>query len=344
LSNMFLYDLDKLCDPGHTFGKIKDIALTHGLYYLDVEKIGRILSLPGRRIHALVHRHTGTHGFLNGGEQEYWVDQDLMVTQVNVATGEKYRHPSLEAMFHQASAKTAAGGVAWTVRSGGGDNFIIEMVGCPNEICEDYVPLRFLKPESWEEHTYHSVSVKKFLHFTWMSATTTQGKIVIEDLDLFDKLRRYVAGKARTPRLKTETMNHARRLCNKLDIISIHGGGVSDVPAANMADYVEVAFAIDQRRELDAALSFHKDNARITDALNLYYEKGTTPKDFTLVTGAAVMTAKTFSEHACRVINSVRDAHNMTAAQYIELQLPDDGLARRLVDMGDGGTDIGPWW
>lgn len=341
-----VYDLEKMCDPNSTLGKIDDIACTHGLYYLTMEEIGRILSVRRtRRIRALVHRHKGTHGFLNAGEQEYHVSENLTVTQTNVSTGEKYVHPSLEALFHQGSAKTSSGGVAWTIRAAGGDSFHIELVGCPNDICEEYIPLRYLKPESWEQYTYNNVSVKKFLHWTWMSATTTMGTVRIEDTDLFSKLRRYVAGKQRTPRLKTETMNYARRLCNKLDIISIHGGGAHEIPVASMADYVEVAFHLDVRQELDAALSFHRENVKLVTALNAYYESGALPKDLTLVTGAACVSGKLFSDAAIAVINSVRRDMDNPDLYCLVGDLPPEDLERGKPTLGDPGPKgVRGWW
>jgi len=346
LPGTMVFDMEKLCDPESILGKINVITTTHALYYLSIEQIARIVNVSSkRRLKALVHRHSETFGVLNAGEQEYRVGTDMYVEQVNVSTGEKYRHPSLEALFHQGSAKTAYGGVAWTVRKSGGDSFTFDFVGCPNEICEVYTPLRFLKPESWEEHCFNNISVKKFLHWTWMSASTSTGKIRIEDIELFSKLRRYVAGKQRTPRLKTETVNYARRLCNKADIISIHGGGAHDIPVASMTDYVEVAFYVDQRSELDAALSFHKDNARITEALNKYYELGVTPKDFTLVTGAAVKTGRMFSDAAIAVINSVREGTAIRADDYIAANLPGGDLALALCTGGEPGYKIpGPYW
>jgi len=341
----FKYDIEKVCDRSHALGKIDHLTCTHALYYLTMDEVSRIVNVaPERRLSALVHRHSQTHGYLNQGEQEYWVDEFGKVTQVNVATGEKYTHPSLEALFHQGSAKGAYGGVAWTIRAAGGDAFIIDFVGCPNEICEVYKPLAFLKPETWEEYQYSNVSVKKFLGWTWMTASTQAGNIRIEDLDLFSKLRRYVAGKQRTPRLKTESMNYARRLCNKADIISIHGGGAHEIPVASMADYVEVAFYIDVKSELDAALSFHKDNAQMTGALNGYYEKGTVPKDFTVVTGVAVKSGKIFSDAAIKVINHVMDAQDITVSDYLRSNMPQGDLRNLMIDYGPEERVPGLWW
>jgi len=338
------YDLEKLCDPKSVLGKINLVTCTHAGYYLSMDDISRIVNTSAqRRLRFLIHRHKDTHGMLNAGEIEYWVDENANVKQQNVDTGEGYSHPSMEALFHQGSAKAAAGGVAWTIKAGGGDAYQVDFVGCPNEICEVFVPLKFLKPETWEEYVFAGVSVKRFLHWTWIQATTQQGRIAIEDTDLLTKLRRYVAGKQRTPRLKTELMNHARRLCNKADIISIHGGGAHDIPVASIHDYVEVAFYVDVRKELDASISFHRDNCKMVDALNQYYEKGALPKDFTVLTSATAYSARTFSEAAIRVINLIRETQDITVQEYLENNLPGEDLAKLKIDYGIADRIPAPW-
>jgi len=339
------YDMEKLTDRAGALGKINHITMTHSLYYLTLEDVARIVNVhSGRRLHALVHRHSQTHGSLNSGEQEYWVDHNGIVTQRNISTGEYYRHKTLEPLFHQYSAKTAFGGVAWTARAAGGDSFILEFVGCPNEICTVYENIQVLKSRSWEEYSYANISVQKFLHWTWMSATTTEGIVTVEDLDLFDKLRRYVAGKSRTPRLKTETMNYARRLCNKEDIISIHGGGAHGIRVACMKDYVEIAFRVDMKSELDIALSFHKEDRKIIGALNAYYEKGEMPRDFTALTYAATVSARTVSDAAFCVLENIKQAQEVRLQDYggmpgfEELPVPDE-------DGVDPDMRVpGPWW
>jgi len=339
------FDMDKLCDKDGVYGKIDHVTITQALYYLSMEEIGRIVNVhSGRRLHALVHRHSKTRGELNAGEQEYFVNGEGVVTQWNVATGEKYTHPTLEPLFHQFSATTEHGGVAWTVRAAGGDSFILEFVGCPNKVCTEFVNVQKMKEKSWEEYEYNNISVQKFLHWTWMSASTTQGRVQIEDLELFSTLRRYVAGKQRTPRLKTETMNYARRLCNKNDIISIHGGGCSNIPVASMTDYVEVAFYVDMRSELDIALSFHKENARMTVVLNKYYSEGQLPRDFSAITGAAVVSARTISDAAASVLNSLTQAQEVRIGDYGDMPGKED--AQWLLDSGvDPDTTIpGPYW
>jgi len=257
------------------------ITCTHALYYLTMDKIGELVNRDRRtRLRALVHRHEFTHGFLNAGEQEYWVSQEGTVTQKNVLTGEVYHHPSLEALFHQFSAKTTSGGVAWTVKKAGGDSFYIEFVGCPNSICDEFTRLKSVKPESRSVTCTAGVTVTKFLHWTWTSLKTTGGSIILDDVDLLDKLKRYCAGKPRNPRLRTETLNYARRLCNKADIISIHGGGAHEIPVARMVDYVHAAFYADVQHELEVALHYHRENQTMVAALNAHYEGTTTTKDF----------------------------------------------------------------
>jgi hypothetical protein len=340
-----LFDMDKLCDPNGVYGKMNHITITQALYYLSMEQIGRIVNVHSkRRIHALVHRHSKTRGELNSGEQEYFVDGNGVVTQWNVATGEKYTHPTLEPLFHQFNAKTSHGGVAWTVRAAGGDSYIIEFVGCPNNLCTDFVNVQKLKEQSWEEYEYNNISVQKFLHWTWMSASTSQGRVQIEDLELFSTLRRYVAGKQRTPRLKTETANLARRLCNKNDIISIHGGGSSDIPVASMTDYVEVAFYVDMRSELNIALSFHRENSKMATVLNKYYAEGQLPRDFSVLTGAAVVSARTISEAANSVMESLTRAQDVRLGDYGEMPGYED--VRELIQNGadPGSTIPGPYW
>jgi hypothetical protein len=263
--------------------RVHDVFLTHALYYLSLDKVGEFVNAhPLNRVSALVHRHPFTSGTLNAGELEYEVDEEGNVTQKNALTGEKYVHPSMEALFHQFNCKVSTGGLCWTTRKVGGDTFLFEFVGCPGKVCGDYVPFKYLKPETRTEETFCNVTVRKFLHFTW-SYVERQGQVIhLSDSDLLTKLRRYQAGRLRGPRQKTELMNYARRLTNKEDIIAIHGGGAHEIAVGSMADYVEAAFYMDVRQELQCALAHFKENAAMVMALNNYYEKGALPKDFTI--------------------------------------------------------------
>jgi len=264
--------------------EINEICLTHSLYYWGIEGVARWCnSGPKKRVRAMVHRHSQSHGFLNDGEQEYWVSEEGIVTQRNVDTGEPYSHPSMEALFHQFSCKTQWGGVAWTVTKMGGDTYQFTFVSCNGDACKEFVPLKFLAPETRTEWAFNNTTVKSFLGWTWMSVVRGTSKYLLEDCDLTDKLRRYIAGKPRNARMKSELMNYARRLTNKADIIAIHGGGAHEVLVGRMSDYVENAFYMDARHELEVALTYWRKNHTIIDALNCYYEQGKMPSDMTKV-------------------------------------------------------------
>jgi len=138
-----LMDWNKLVKGGYRLGgkRIHDVTLTHALYYMQLGNVAEFCNAhPLNRMHAIVHRHPLVSGTLNAGELSYTVDEEGIVTQQNVATGETYVHPSVEALFHQFSAQTSNGGLAWTVRQLGGDSFLIEFVGCPNSVCGSMFP------------------------------------------------------------------------------------------------------------------------------------------------------------------------------------------------------------
>jgi hypothetical protein len=294
-------DWSKLWTGGYKWGTqdINVLCLTHSLYYMELEEIARWCNMnKSKKVIAMVHRHQHSHGFLNRGEQEYWVTEEGRVVQKNVDTGESYGHPSLEGLFHQYSAKTRAGGLAWTATKMGGDTYQLQFVGCDNDLAGDYVPLRFLKPETRVEWAYNDTVVRGFLGWTWMSMTKGNTRYLLEDCDLTDKLRRYVAGKPRDARMKSELMGYARRLTNKADIIAIHGGGAHEILVGRMSDYVENAFYIDARHELEVAMSYWRKNKTIVKALNAYYTTGEMPLDVASVQKAISVVRKTVTHPA----------------------------------------------
>jgi hypothetical protein len=291
------FDLEALCDPNTSLGRINDVTCTHALYYMSIADIARIVNTSQkRRFRALVHRHSQTSGEFHFGELKYKVSEDGTVRQTNSLTGEEYEHPSCEALFHQFSAKTEHGGVTWTINKSGGDAFIIDFVACPNDIASEFVRLIDVRPETREVIELDGVRVSTFLGWSWMTYDTGKGVVEIEDCDLFSKLRRYVSGRPRTNKLMEELFQHARRLTNKADIISIHGGGPSNINVACISDYVHAAFYIDVRKELETAIAFHKANKDMVAVLNEYYASGTMPKDFTGITRVLARGARIVGE------------------------------------------------
>jgi hypothetical protein len=267
-------DIDGICNG--KYGNSKHVSSTHALYYERLENIARICA-SGRMYHALIHRHSQAHGFLNHGEQEYWVDQSGSVKQVNVGTGEAYHHPTCEPFFHQTTAKTQHGGITWDIRKAGADTFELRFVAAPNAMCEEFRTLQQLASSDAKVVVVDDVTVRSFLGYRWYTKGTAKGEVSLTDSDLLEKLRRYIAGRKRTPEQKENLMNFCRRNCNKHDVISVHSGHYHQVPAEMMVDYVNTAFYMDIKHELESAIIFESRYAAQRDALNEYYEKGTLP-------------------------------------------------------------------
>lgn len=267
-------DIDGICSG--KYGNSKNVSSTHALYYESLDNIARICA-SGRMYHALIHRHSQAHGFLNHGEQEYWVDQNGWVKQVNVGTGESYAHPTCEPFFHQTSAKTGSGGITWDIRKAGPDSFVLRFVAAPNAMCEKFRTLQQLASSDAKVVVVDDVTVRSFLGYRWYTKGTPKGEVALKDSDLLEKLRRYIAGRKRTPEQKENLMNFCRRNCNKNDVISVHAGYFHAVPAEQMVDYVNTAFYMDIKHELESAIYFETKYAGHRDALNEYYEKGTLP-------------------------------------------------------------------
>jgi len=156
----------------------------------------------------------------------------------------------------------------------------------------------FLKPETRIEWAYNDTVVRGFLGWTWMTVTKGDRKYQLVDCDLSDKLRRYIAGKPRNARMKSELMNYARRLTNKADIIAIHGGGAHEVLVGRMSDYVENAFYCDVRHELEVAMSYWRRNHVVTEALTTYYETGKMPLDVAKIQKAIKVGVNTMTSAA----------------------------------------------
>jgi hypothetical protein len=286
-------DITSLCDPKTDLGKIDDVCITHALYYLTMDEVSAIVNTSEkRRLRALIHRHPASSGSLSFGELNYAVSEEGIVRQENALTGEYYEHPSLEALFHQSSAISKNGGVAWTIRSASPDSFFVDFVACPNEVAKVYKPLVEIAPESRTVIKVDGVRIASFLHWTWLSYSTVNGDVVLSDIDLFTKLRRYVSCKPRTGELMTQLAHYCRRLTNKMDIVATHGGGAHEINMGTLCDYVNAAFYVDVRKELETAIAFHKANSVMVNHLNSYYETGKMPTDLTTVTKILSVGAK----------------------------------------------------
>jgi len=259
---------------------------THALYYMSLDDVACWLGgNPDSEFHAIVHRHDKTYGHINKGEIKYTVDSTGLVTQVNPLTGHKYKHKSLEPLFHVDSCRVLDGrvGLTWDINKLAGDNYIIKFVLCDPAGCGSLQDPWELVKKDREVFIRGDVTVYRCLGWEWFVYHASEGQVWLEDAELYDRLRRQIAGKERTPRAKQELMQLCRRLANKADVISIHQGFTHEVPPERMTDYVNAAFYADVKHELEAALLYHKENSKAVDTLNNYIAKGAIPMDATVL-------------------------------------------------------------
>jgi len=268
---------------------------THALYYMTLEDVALWLGgNPDAEFHAVAHRHGKTKGHINKGELQYKVDDDGIATQVNPVTGHSYSHRSLEPLFHTDSCRLFGGkiGLAWDINRLAGDNYHIKFVLCGVEKANNILdPWELIKKDR-EVFIRGDVTVYRCLGFEWYVYHSEDKQVLLDDVELYDRLRRTVAGKERSPRQKADLMSMCRRLANKNDIISIHQGFAHEVPPERMTDYVNAAFYADVKHELNVALMYHRENKEAVDALNKYIVEGRVPTDYTGIckVGRAIVT------------------------------------------------------
>jgi len=268
---------------------------THALYYMSLDQIAHWLGdNMDAEFHCVVHRHNKSMGHLNGGELKYTSDSDGYIRQVNPLTGFTYTHRSIEPLFHVDSCQVNGGakGLTWDINKLAGDNYHIKFVLCDVNVAQRIIDPWMLVKKEREVYVRGDVTVYRVLGMEWYVYHGPDGQTLLEDVELYDRLRRTIAGKERTPRAKSDLMAMCRRLANKNDIISIHQGFAHEVAPERMADYVNAAFYADVKHELEVALAHHRDNHKAVDTLNKYYSTGLVPTDFTNIAkvGRAVST------------------------------------------------------
>jgi len=122
LNDMYRNDTNR-----QRFAQYDAFLLNHGLYYYTKSEINRLLNLnPNAVMYASVHKLEGQNGTINCGEQSY--TKDLVtgeVVQVNVETGEKYKHPDPMPWFHHNAYADSNGAIAWTINKGCDDTFVL---------------------------------------------------------------------------------------------------------------------------------------------------------------------------------------------------------------------------
>lgn len=275
--------------------KYRIFMATHALYYMSLDDVASWMGgNPNAEFHAIIHRHNKSKGHINKGELSYTVDSDGYVEQRNPITGFIYGHKSMEPLFHADSCRVHRGkqGLAWDISKLAGDNYHVKFVLCDVEKAAISLdPWNLIKTDR-NVSVRGDVTTYRCLSFEWYVFHASDGEVVLEDVELYDRLRRNVAGKERTSRAWNELMNLCRRLANKNDIISIHQGFAHEIAPELMPYYVNAAFYADVQREYEVAIMYHRENKNAVDALNKYYTTGTVPLDLTNVAkvGRAVMT------------------------------------------------------
>jgi len=313
---------------------------THGLYYSQLEDVARWLGgNPEAEYHAIIHRHGQSHGRINKGELEYQVSDDGMVTQTNPLTGFTYTHKTMEPLFHADSCRVMGGkvGLTWDINRLAGDTYHIKFVLCDPRGCAKLTDPWDLIKSKREVTIRGDVTIYRILGMEWYVYSSADGNKVLHDVDLFDRLRRAVAGKERSTRARTELMNLCRRLANKNDIISVHQGFYHNVDPDLMTDYVSAAFYCDVDHELEVAIKYHRENRAAVDALNKYYIQGIVPPDYTNLARVGKATAAPFTSLAGLLHKYTVGARFsiMTGEPVAELgRLPPDelGVRRDLVE------------
>jgi len=266
--------------------KYRIFLSTHALYYMTLEEVACWLGgNPDAEYYHIVHRHNKSKGHLNKGEMVYTVDENGIVTQRNPVTGLTFKHRSLEPLFHTDSCRLFGGrqGLAWDITTLAGDCYLIKFVLCGPERANKILDPWSLVKQNREVCVRGDVTVYRCLSFEWYVYHGPQKQVVLEDAELYDRLRRTIAGKERTPRSKSDLMAMCRRLANKNDIISIHQGFCHDVPPHLMSDYVHAAFYADVKHELEVALLYHRENRKAVDTLNKYLAEGVAPVDLSVL-------------------------------------------------------------
>jgi len=274
---------------------------THALYYMSLEDVACWLGgNPDGEFHAIIHRHNKSKGHLNRGELKYTVDTNGNVVQVNPLTGFKYTHKSLEPLFQTDSCRLFEGrvGLTWDINLLAGDQYHVKFVLCDPAKCHKLAdPWMFIKRDR-EVYVRGDVTVYRCMKIEWYVYHGANGQVLLEDVELYDRLRRIIAGKERTPRAHSDLMAMCRRLANKNDIIAIHQGFAHDVPPEMMTDYVNAAFYADVNHELEVALKYHRENREAVEALNSFIREGRAPTDMTNVARVGRAVASPFTKLA----------------------------------------------
>jgi len=233
--------------------------LIHTLYYLTDRDIFHLVgNSPGSKILALIHSHTKDHGFLNGGEQEYWVKGGI-VKQRNTKTGTVYYHPNITPKFFSETKTTwmpmSSKGFTWECHFVCDDTWIVEIAACDKahkvKGGPDYRKM-------FEDAEQHEVYVRQHTEYAPLPVPnvlpTKDGKFIelqCENEELFDQLRLTAAGRKRTgkdgQKLMLELIQTAKHLVRPGSLFP--EAARMQINTGHLGDYCVKAFIADVPHE-----------------------------------------------------------------------------------------------
>jgi hypothetical protein len=227
---MTVYDMYRNDENRERFAAYDAFLMNHSLYYYEFSEINRLLNLNRSSVlYATVHKLEGQAGTINCGEQRY--EKDFVsgkVVQVNVETGEEYKHPDPAPWFRKFCYADEHGAIAWTINKGCDDTYVITATSTdPVLVPEDcWLGGRIIYRNGKETVEVepsvlaldppppaYSVEEVKFTTHDLLPTSCANKEVVVKIThpDLFDSLRKWMINKPRTSRTLQDLTAKAHR-------------------------------------------------------------------------------------------------------------------------------------
>jgi hypothetical protein len=257
------------------------LQMVHTLYYIPFEELAAALAAPGKRVaYALVHRHRGTKGSLNDGEQTFekkWVGDVKLLRQLNVATGSVYVHPDLtDVLFAERKVwlpkqpmeysdsrgkraeSVSTDGLTWECHIVNDDTWVVEFVSYREPDAGhggvDYAAMWNDDSDVYDDDFLATPSTSPTsevqLYDSHVVIPTVDGKFLSLDIpckELFNHLRARCSGRERTPKLLEELISTANHLVQPSTLFGDKVG--MRCPPDKIYDVAMAAWAIDVLKE-----------------------------------------------------------------------------------------------
>jgi len=267
-----------------TIAKYNVLQLIHTLYYIDFADLNDALHAPcdkgTRTAVALVHRHEGSSGTINYGEQSYTKRRGL-VKQINNSTNSSYVHPDLtpilfaEKKYWYPEQKTqwadgrygkhdpvvGTKGFTWDLKIVNSDTWIVQIVPCTrsDDQGDGYPSDEVDYEELWDEYEEQDLVEQQPIQPTGpkvrdhkMMLPMNDGRFIELDIcspALLGKLRFTAMGKTRNAKLMSELVNQAKHLVDPSTLFGAREGIYC--PEDKVYDHVLAALVVDMAREGD---------------------------------------------------------------------------------------------